>query len=252
MIAVGGYTRLSKSGLSMVRWKPINYKLPHSLEEWNVEFDAYKVRQRFQVWPIKAIPRVQAQSGGNYSGKIQVHLFCWVGSQNLGEHNRWDSVASFHLFQCQRLLQKAHAKENGRLGRPAWNTGTYRLVDGEIWALGKTWLPHQSKSLRVSAFCAPEHSNAYLLFRTLARSKFASFSSRELLEFTELWPDEETQGDKYASHVPHLAQHLERKHCCWSWRWKSVQYLAWYERKVRNWTYVKFPAWGILEIRKRT
>ena len=43
MIAVGGYTRLSKSGLSMVRWKPINYKLPHTLEEWNVEFDAYKV-----------------------------------------------------------------------------------------------------------------------------------------------------------------------------------------------------------------
>jgi heme a synthase len=43
MIAVGGYTRLSKSGLSMVRWKPINYKLPHSLEEWNVEFESYKV-----------------------------------------------------------------------------------------------------------------------------------------------------------------------------------------------------------------
>lgn len=43
MIAVGGYTRLSKSGLSMVRWKPINYKLPNTLEEWNVEFDAYKV-----------------------------------------------------------------------------------------------------------------------------------------------------------------------------------------------------------------
>jgi cytochrome c oxidase assembly protein subunit 15 len=43
MIGVGGYTRLSKSGLSMVRWKPINYKLPHTLEEWSVEFDAYKV-----------------------------------------------------------------------------------------------------------------------------------------------------------------------------------------------------------------
>jgi hypothetical protein len=43
MIAVGGYTRLSKSGLSMVRWKPINYKLPNSLDEWNEEFDAYKV-----------------------------------------------------------------------------------------------------------------------------------------------------------------------------------------------------------------
>jgi hypothetical protein len=28
MIALGGYTRVSKSGLSMVKWRPINYKLP--------------------------------------------------------------------------------------------------------------------------------------------------------------------------------------------------------------------------------
>ena len=28
MIALGGYTRVSKSGLSMVKWRPINYQLP--------------------------------------------------------------------------------------------------------------------------------------------------------------------------------------------------------------------------------
>lgn len=28
MIAVGGYTRLSGSGLSMTRWKPIDHKIP--------------------------------------------------------------------------------------------------------------------------------------------------------------------------------------------------------------------------------
>jgi hypothetical protein len=30
MIALGGYTRVSKSGLSMVKWRPINYKLPYT------------------------------------------------------------------------------------------------------------------------------------------------------------------------------------------------------------------------------
>jgi hypothetical protein len=28
MIVLGGYTRVSKSGLSMVKWRPINYQLP--------------------------------------------------------------------------------------------------------------------------------------------------------------------------------------------------------------------------------
>ena len=28
MILIGGYTRLSKSGLSMVRWKPLDYSMP--------------------------------------------------------------------------------------------------------------------------------------------------------------------------------------------------------------------------------
>ena len=43
MIVVGGYTRLSKSGLSMTKWKPQGYKYPSTLEEWTEEFDNYKV-----------------------------------------------------------------------------------------------------------------------------------------------------------------------------------------------------------------
>lgn len=43
MIVVGGYTRLSKSGLSMTKWKPIGYKYPRDLKEWEEEFDNYKV-----------------------------------------------------------------------------------------------------------------------------------------------------------------------------------------------------------------
>lgn len=43
MILLGGYTRLSKSGLSMTKWKPIAYKYPASQEEWDTEFENYKV-----------------------------------------------------------------------------------------------------------------------------------------------------------------------------------------------------------------
>ncbi len=43
MIGLGGYTRLTKSGLSMTEWKPLSVKYPSNDEEWNQEFEAYKV-----------------------------------------------------------------------------------------------------------------------------------------------------------------------------------------------------------------
>ena len=46
MILLGGYTRLSKSGLSMTKWKPIAYKYPSNPEEWDREFENYKVKNK--------------------------------------------------------------------------------------------------------------------------------------------------------------------------------------------------------------
>jgi Cytochrome oxidase assembly protein len=54
MIILGGYTRLSKSGLSMVRWKPIEYSYPRSQAQWEEEFEHYKVGLCLTV----EIPRV--------------------------------------------------------------------------------------------------------------------------------------------------------------------------------------------------
>ncbi len=42
MIVLGGYTRLSNSGLSMTRWKPVQLRLPQNTEEWEEEFTHYK------------------------------------------------------------------------------------------------------------------------------------------------------------------------------------------------------------------
>ena len=49
MVVVGGITRLTESGLSMVHWKPISGIIPPLNEaEWTAEFDAYKQYPEYQ------------------------------------------------------------------------------------------------------------------------------------------------------------------------------------------------------------
>lgn len=49
MVAIGGITRLTDSGLSMVNWNPIMGTLPPlSVEQWQETFDAYKTSPEFK------------------------------------------------------------------------------------------------------------------------------------------------------------------------------------------------------------
>lgn len=49
MVVVGGITRLTESGLSMVRWEPISGIVPPlSDADWQAEFDAYKAYPEYQ------------------------------------------------------------------------------------------------------------------------------------------------------------------------------------------------------------
>lgn len=43
MVVLGGYTRLTKSGLSMTRWKPVQRVWPQTPEAWEEEFSHYRV-----------------------------------------------------------------------------------------------------------------------------------------------------------------------------------------------------------------
>lgn len=48
MVVVGGITRLTESGLSMVRWEPISGIVPPLNEaQWHAEFDAYKATPEY-------------------------------------------------------------------------------------------------------------------------------------------------------------------------------------------------------------
>ena len=49
MVALGGLTRLTKSGLSMVEWKPATGLPPLSDDEWAAEFDKYKQFPEYQL-----------------------------------------------------------------------------------------------------------------------------------------------------------------------------------------------------------
>lgn len=49
MVILGGVTRLTNSGLSMVEWKPVTGWLPPiGVEAWNAEFDKYKAFPEYQ------------------------------------------------------------------------------------------------------------------------------------------------------------------------------------------------------------
>ena len=74
MIAVGGLTRLTDSGLSITEWKPVTGALPPmSAEAWAVEFDKYR-----------AIPEYQLQNKGMSLSEFQFIYWWEWGHRQLG------------------------------------------------------------------------------------------------------------------------------------------------------------------------
>lgn len=51
IVVVGGITRLTESGLSIVEWRPITGMLPPlSQAEWELEFEKYKTSPEFKMY----------------------------------------------------------------------------------------------------------------------------------------------------------------------------------------------------------
>ncbi len=74
MIAVGGLTRLTDSGLSITEWKPVTGALPPmSAEVWTEEFDKYR-----------AIPEYQLQNKGMTLEEFKVIYWWEWGHRQLG------------------------------------------------------------------------------------------------------------------------------------------------------------------------
>ncbi|MEL7176702.1 MAG: heme A synthase [Pseudomonadota bacterium] len=74
MIAVGGLTRLTDSGLSITEWKPLSGALPPmNAADWQAEFDLYR-----------AIPEYQLQNRGMSMAEFQVIYWWEWGHRQLG------------------------------------------------------------------------------------------------------------------------------------------------------------------------
>lgn len=46
---LGGVTRLTESGLSMVTWKLLGENMPRTEEEWKTEFEKYQQYPEFKM-----------------------------------------------------------------------------------------------------------------------------------------------------------------------------------------------------------
>ena len=94
MIAVGGLTRLTDSGLSITEWKPVTGALPPmSTAAWEVEFEKYK-----------QIPEYQLQNKGMSLSEFKT-IFWWEwGHRQLGRVIGLVWAAGFAFFAITRKI----------------------------------------------------------------------------------------------------------------------------------------------------
>jgi len=94
MIAVGGLTRLTDSGLSITEWKPVTGALPPmSAAAWDVEFEKYK-----------QIPEYQLQNKGMSLSEFKT-IFWWEwGHRQLGRVIGLVWAAGFVFFLATRKI----------------------------------------------------------------------------------------------------------------------------------------------------
>lgn len=48
-VVMGGITRLTESGLSMVTWHPVHERPPSNQADWEAEFELYKQFPEYKV-----------------------------------------------------------------------------------------------------------------------------------------------------------------------------------------------------------
>jgi cytochrome c oxidase assembly protein subunit 15 len=94
MIAVGGLTRLTDSGLSITEWRPVTGALPPmSAADWEAEFDKYR-----------AIPEYQLQNRGMSLEAFKVIYWWEWGHRQLGRVIGLVWAAGFFWFLARRQI----------------------------------------------------------------------------------------------------------------------------------------------------
>ncbi|MEM7753782.1 MAG: heme A synthase [Pseudomonadota bacterium] len=94
MIAVGGLTRLTDSGLSITEWRPVTGAMPPlTTEDWTAEFDLYR-----------AIPEYQLQNKGMSLEEFKVIYWWEWGHRQLGRFIGLVWAVGFLFFLVARKI----------------------------------------------------------------------------------------------------------------------------------------------------
>jgi heme a synthase len=119
MIAVGGMTRLTDSGLSITEWRPVTGAIPPlSAEDWQREFDLYR-----------EIPQYQLQNRGMSLAEFKVIYWWEWGHRQLGRVIGLVWASGFLWFLGAAAFRRA-----GRRGFWGWaRSGACRAPSAGGW-----------------------------------------------------------------------------------------------------------------------
>ena len=98
LIVVGGYTRLTKSGLSRVRWEPHRILPPMTKFDWILEFEEYK---KSPEWLL-----VNKDAGMDMAGFKRIFYWEW-GHRMLGKSIGFTFLLPMTYFWARGYLRPA-------------------------------------------------------------------------------------------------------------------------------------------------
>lgn len=111
MVSVGGYTRLTESGLSITEWKPVTGALPPlSSSEWAAEFERYRASPEYR----------QLRDASSFGEADFRRIYLW----------EWSHRALARLLGVAYALPWLYFVARGRI------RGTLLLQTSALFALG--------------------------------------------------------------------------------------------------------------------
>lgn len=153
MVVIGGVTRLTRSGLSMTDWKFTGERPPQTQEEWEAEFERYKMSPEFKL----------------VNSTMDVEEFKFIYWMEWG-HRMWGrALGIFFAVPCAIFAAR------GSITRPLGRRLSLLFLMGGCQGLVGWWMvrsgltePTDNRVPRVSAYRLAAHlTSAFAIYATM-------------------------------------------------------------------------------------
>jgi hypothetical protein len=126
VLVVGGITRLTLSGLSIVDWKPLMGVIPPLTDaQWQATFDSYRQFPEYQTWRQR-----------HDAGRVQVHLLLGIPAPSGRADDRARVPGPLRHLLAARLADGPVDAARAAVVRARRNAGRHGLAHGEERAGG--------------------------------------------------------------------------------------------------------------------